>query len=190
MNAATSASNGTSGTSGTSNAVNAVNAVNADTPETPEYWIVMDGTVVNSWMDQLHTVLDNNNQLCLNNGESIPLHSNMHMIFETDCLANVTPATVSRLGIVHVPSSTITWDQLFEGWVQRNQKKEGSLSCNWDKSMVKSVKDLFQWLGKWVFAMCRCVCQCVCRCVNVCVNVCVDHLLLLFWLLLLFLLDL
>ena len=134
MNASTSASN-----------VGAVNAVKADKPEAHEHWIVMDGTVV---MDRLNTVLDNNNQLCLNNGETIPLQSNMRMIFETDCLTNVTPATVSRVGIVHVPSSTITWDQLFEGWVQSNQKKEDSLSCNWDKSMVKSVKDLFQWLGK------------------------------------------
>ena len=53
MNASTSASN-----------VGAVNAVKADKPEAHEHWIVMDGTVV---MDRLNTVLDNNNQLCLNN---------------------------------------------------------------------------------------------------------------------------
>jgi dynein heavy chain len=48
----------------------------------------------------LNTVLDDTRILCLSNGERIKLHENIRLIFETDTMAYVSPATISRCGIL------------------------------------------------------------------------------------------
>ena len=55
-------------------------------------------------------VLDDNCMLCLPNGERIKLNANtMRMLFEVQDLAVASPATVSRCGMVYVPSEDIGW---------------------------------------------------------------------------------
>lgn len=72
-------------------------------------------------MRQLHTielspkhataqVLDDNCMLCLPNGERLKLNPDtMRMLFEVIDLLAVSPATVSRCGMVYVPLDHLGW---------------------------------------------------------------------------------
>lgn len=63
-------------------------------------WIVLDGPIDYEWVENLNSVLDDNLKLNLPNGESIPMTPGMCLLLETDSLRNVTPATISRCGLV------------------------------------------------------------------------------------------
>ena len=56
----------------------------------------------------MNTVLDDTKILCLSNGERIKLHENIRIIFETDTMAYVSPATVSRCGILYLEEDFLT----------------------------------------------------------------------------------
>lgn len=64
----------------------------------------------------MNTVLDNNKTLCLMNREMIPLRDTTRIIFHIDNLSFVTPATVSRLGILYNGENTLGWKPLIEAW--------------------------------------------------------------------------
>lgn len=72
-----------------------------------QQWIVLDGPQDTLWIENLNTVLDDSKVLCLSNGERIKLNDTMKMIFETDHMRNVSPATVSRCGIIYLMESQI-----------------------------------------------------------------------------------
>ena len=63
-------------------------------------WIVLDGPIDYIWVENLNSVLDDNLKLNLPNGESIGMADGMCLLLETDNLRNVTPATISRCGLV------------------------------------------------------------------------------------------
>ena len=57
--------------------------------------------------ESMNTVLDDNKMLCLPNGERIKLKPSMRIIFEVLNLDKASPATVSRCGMVYVPSESL-----------------------------------------------------------------------------------
>jgi dynein heavy chain len=65
-------------------------------------WILLDGPVDYNWVENLNSILDDNKKLSLPNGETIPLSDGMCILLETDHMRNITPATVSRCGLVHL----------------------------------------------------------------------------------------
>ncbi len=65
-------------------------------------WLLLDGPVDPGWVENLNSTLDDSKLLCLANGERVELRSGMRILFETDNLANGSPATISRCGMIYV----------------------------------------------------------------------------------------
>ena len=70
-------------------------------------WIVFDGPVDSLWIENLNSVLDDSRLLCLSNGKRIKLREDMRVLFEVQDLAEASPATVSRIGMVFLDSDVI-----------------------------------------------------------------------------------
>ncbi|XP_076387639.1 dynein cytoplasmic heavy chain beethoven [Megachile rotundata] len=67
-------------------------------------WIIFNGDVEPDWAEALNSALDDNRLLTLPNGVGVKLGSGTKFIFETHKLDGASPATVSRLGVVHLGS--------------------------------------------------------------------------------------
>ena len=52
-------------------------------------WLVMDGPVDTTWVENMNTALDDTRTLCLANGERIDIPDNLRFIFEVDSLKQV-----------------------------------------------------------------------------------------------------
>jgi dynein heavy chain len=57
----------------------------------------------------MNTVLDDNKKLCLSNGEIIKISDRMNVMFEVEDLAEASPATISRCGMVFVRKDIVDW---------------------------------------------------------------------------------
>lgn len=72
-------------------------------------WIVLDGPVDVSWIERIHTLLDDNRKLSLTSGEMIENMPLMSILFETEHLMYASPTTVARCGIVHMNPTRLSW---------------------------------------------------------------------------------
>uniref|UniRef100_K3X576 AAA+ ATPase domain-containing protein n=1 Tax=Globisporangium ultimum (strain ATCC 200006 / CBS 805.95 / DAOM BR144) TaxID=431595 RepID=K3X576_GLOUD len=89
-------------------------------------WVVLDGDIDAVWIESMNTVMDDNKVLTLVSNERIPLTHAMRLVFEISSLANATPATVSRAGIIYVHDGDIGWHPYVDSWVQRRESASES----------------------------------------------------------------
>ena len=64
-------------------------------------WIVFDGIMNSWWVETLNSLLDSTRTLCLSSGHSIKAPDRLRVLFETDSVEDISPATATRCGIVH-----------------------------------------------------------------------------------------
>ncbi|XP_076166258.1 dynein axonemal heavy chain 7 [Ptiloglossa arizonensis] len=76
---------------------------------TDRKWIVFDGPLNDVWIESLYTVLDTNKALYLTSGEKINAADSVSIIFETMNMVKISPATLSRCGIIYIESQSIDW---------------------------------------------------------------------------------
>ncbi|KAH0569467.1 Dynein heavy chain [Spironucleus salmonicida] len=65
------------------------------------------GYIDSLWIESLNTVLDDSKRLCLNSGEIIALSPVMNLVFNMDSVAEASPATISRCGMLYYESLNI-----------------------------------------------------------------------------------
>jgi dynein heavy chain, axonemal len=100
------------------------------------------------WIENMNTVLDDNCTLCLPNGERIKLNvGTMRMLFEVQDLAVASPATVSRCGMVYVPTEGLGWRPFIQTWLvtSLNDFPKASKDVIWE--LFDSLVDpVLQWI--------------------------------------------
>lgn len=107
-------------------------------------WIVLNGDVEPGWAEALNSALDDNRILTLPNGVGMRLGSGTRFIFETHKLDAASPATVSRLGVLHLGSpsiSAIITANLLAGLPTIAKDIANSHLCNGIKEVLKINKE-------------------------------------------------
>ena len=110
-------------------------------------WMVFDGPVDAVWIENLNTVLDDNKKLCLSNGDVFYMAKNMNMIFEVEDLAEASPATISRCGMVYFENYKLGWFVLYKSWQKSLSKNLQDFDLEkMDVFFVTILKPLFSFI--------------------------------------------
>ncbi|KAG9493712.1 hypothetical protein GDO78_001536 [Eleutherodactylus coqui] len=92
-------------------------------------WLWFDGPLNGSWIDKFNSVLGPEKVLQLSNGDYLELPENLKLIFETTDLQTVSPATLTKAGILYIEGEALGWRPLSKIWLNgRNQQENTVLS--------------------------------------------------------------
>lgn len=81
----------------------------AEDTSTDRKWLVLDGDLSGTWIENMYTILDENRTLYLTSGERFPTTESTSIIFETTSTVEISPSVISRCGIVYIDTRSIGW---------------------------------------------------------------------------------
>ena len=81
--------------------------------------VILDGPIDTKWIENMNSVLDDSQTLCLSNGERIKLKSYVKIFFEVEDLSKASLATVSRLGVIYFGPKELGWRPYAHYWMKK-----------------------------------------------------------------------
>jgi energy-coupling factor transporter ATP-binding protein EcfA2 len=107
-------------------------------------WIVMDGRLNSTWCDHLHSVLCSSASLDtptlqLSSGESLPF-VRLQLIVEAEDMAQATPSLLTQFTMIHVPTSILKWNMIYDTWIQTQLQQEQDEIHEEEKRQQRSAK--------------------------------------------------
>lgn len=81
-----------------------------------QQYLILDGPIDSLWINQLASVLDDNQMLSLSSGEVIFIPKQLRVLFETNDLSHASPGLIARCGVVFMSATDLGWMVIFEEW--------------------------------------------------------------------------
>lgn len=103
-------------------------------------WIIFDGDVDTTWVENMNTVMDDSKLLTLPNGDRIKLETFCALLYEVGSLQKASPATVSRNGMVWMDPKNLGYKPYYDRWVSQKGKGVAAIEENLNQLFKTYVK--------------------------------------------------